>query len=256
MARVTSESTTAPVAPDPATAPAPVRRWWQRLPFLVLVGVLPLPFGLFFLGFIAIALLLSDATRESEVRAGGGVLLLWWEYSFREGETTPYVGAVMLAIAAVLLALGARRRLAYGGVRAAWGPLGGTLLAAALGVVVLVPYGYRQPEVTREAAARRVFEERAARPWKVGRATDYLVDPGRLRVIHKPVWYVAVYERHATIERTQDSQPCFSRREVWRVDALDGSVTRATYDDAAAGDDPCLPIRLGTERDLRPAPPP
>ncbi|HEV2999358.1 MAG TPA: hypothetical protein VGW75_01370 [Solirubrobacteraceae bacterium] len=248
-------TTDTPVTPDQSAPPAR-RRWWQRLPFLVLVGVLPLPFGMFFLGFIAIALLLSDMTRESEVRAGGGVLLLWWAYSFREGETSPYLGVAMLAVAAVLLARGWRRRVTSGEPAGSpWAPLGGAALAAALGVVVLVPYGYKAPELTREDAARRVFAERAARPWKVAKATDYLVDPGRLRVIHKPVWYVAVYERNPAVPRTQDGQPCFAKREVWRVDALDGTLRKATFDEASVGGDPCLPIKLGTEKDLAPAPP-
>lgn len=242
------------VTPVPREAP-PGRRWWQRLPFLLLVGVAPLPFGLYFLGFIAIALLLSDSTREPEVRAGGSVLLFWWAYSFREGDTSPYFGALLLAIAAVLMVRGVRRRLERGW-RAAWAPAVGALLAVAMGVVVFVPYGYRGFDVTREAAAERVFEERATHPWKGIRATSYLVERGRLRVIHKPVWYVAVFEKNATVDKTADKQPCFSRREVWRVDALDGTVTRATYDEASVGDDPCLPIRMGTEADLLPAPAP
>ena len=243
-----------PTTDDP-TAPPTERRWWQRLPFLVLVGVLPLPFGMFFLGFIAIALLLTDLTRESEVRGGGLALLVWWTYSFREGDTSPYVGVVLLSIAAVLLARGWRLRVAKGaGVRDWWGPLAGALLAAVLGVVVIYPYGYRSFEVTREAAAREAFEARGPQPRFT--ATDYLVDRGRLRVIHKPVWYVVVYERNATIPRTRDDQPCFSRREVWRVDALNGSAKRATFDEASVGGDPCLPIRLGTEKDLKSAPPP
>lgn len=243
----------APPAPAPPAEPAR-RRWWQRVPFLVLVGVLPLPLGMFFLGFIAIGLLCSDMTRESEVRGGGTVLLLWWTYSFREGDTSPYFGATLLAVAAVLFVLGWRRRVREGGA-SPWGPAAGALLAVALGVAVLVPYGYRSYEVTREAAAREVFTERAQRPWKGLRASDYLVEGGRLRVIHKPVWYVVVYERNATVPRTGDGQPCFSRREVWRVDGLNGSVSRATFDDAVVGGDPCLPIRLGTEEDLKPAPP-
>lgn len=250
-------TTDAPAVPaaEPAAEPG-VRRWWQRLPFLVLVGVLPLPFGMFFLGFIAIALLLSDTTRESEVRAGGGVLLFWWAYSFREGNTSPYFGAILLTIAAVLLARGWRLRIT-GGRRGweAWAPLAGALLAAGLSVAVLVPYGYRSAEVTREEAARAVFAERAARPWKGFAANDYLVDPGRLRVIHKPVWYVAVYERNPTVRTTADGQPCFSTREVWRVDGLDGSVSRAISDEARVAGDPCLPIKIGTARDLKPAPP-
>jgi hypothetical protein len=251
------DTTTADPAPAPTDPPAPraVRRWWQRLPFLVLVGVVPLPFGLFFMGFIAIALLLSDRTRENEVRAGGAVLLLWWTYSFREGDTSPYLGVALLAIAAVLLGRAVRKRVVSGGWRSAAGPLGAALLAAALGVVVLVPYGYRDYDVTREEAARSVLAERAARPWKVTKATDYLVEGGRLRVIHKPVWYVAVYERNPELPRTADNQPCFSRREVWRVDGLDGSVEKTVYDDASVGGDPCLPIRLGTEHDLKPIPP-
>ena len=248
-------TTDTPVTTEP-TAPPAMRRWWQRLPFLVLVGVLPLPFGMYFLGFIAIFLLLSDVTRESEVRAGGAVLLLWWTYSFREGDTSPYFGAVLLAIAAVLLARGWRKRVtggsSGGGWPARWAPLAGALLAAGLGVLVLVPYGYRSFEVTRADAVRRVFAERAARPWTGLDASDYLVESGRLRVIHTPVWYVAVYERNTTVTRTADGQPCFSRREVWRVDGLDGSVRRATSD--VASGDPCLPIRIGTEEDLEPAP--
>ncbi|HEX8001851.1 MAG TPA: hypothetical protein VF519_04065 [Mycobacteriales bacterium] len=241
-------------AADP-TAPPARRRWWQRLPMLLLVGVVPLPFGFFFLGFVAIALLFSDLTRESEVRAGGGVLLFWWAYSFREGDTSPYLAAALLAIAAALLARGWRRRVERGGgLRGSWGPLAGAVLAAVLAVLVLVPYGYRSSEITREDAARRTFEARAARPWTGLVATDYLVDPGRLRVIHKPVWYVAVYERHASVPTTADGQPCFTRREVWRVDGLDGTVSRATSDDAKVGGDPCLPIKLGTARDLKPAP--
>jgi hypothetical protein len=245
--------TTGPVD-DLAAPEARGRQWWQRLPFLVLVGVLPVPFGLFFLGFIAIALLLTDGTRESEVRAGGAVLLFWWAYSFREGDTTPYFGVLLLAVAAVLLVRGALRRRAAGG-RAAWVPVTGATLAVALGVAGFVPYGYREPSVTRDEAVRRTVAERAARPWRGIDAQSYLVDRGRLRIVHKPVWYVALFERNAIVERTADGQPCFSRREVWQVDALSGRVARATYDEASAGGDPCLPVRLGTEEDLRPLPP-
>jgi hypothetical protein len=241
---------------DGAAGEAPVerrRRWWQTVPVLALLGVVAPPFGLFFLGFVAIALLLSDVTRETEVRAGGAVLLFWWAYSFREGDTTPYFGMVLLAIGATLFARVAVTRL-RAGRRDAGLPGAVALLAVALGVVSFVPYGYREATVTRDEAARRVFAERAAHPWRRIDASSYLVDRGRLRVVHKPVWYVAVYERNPTVELTVDKQPCFSRREVWRVDALDGSVTRATYDEARAGGDPCLPLRAGTKDDLRPAP--
>src|SRR5688572_8718844 len=61
----------------------PRRAVWQRLPVLLLVGVLPVPFGLYFLGFVAMVLLLSDRTRDTGARAGGAVLLFWWAYSFR-----------------------------------------------------------------------------------------------------------------------------------------------------------------------------
>lgn len=252
----TDTSPTPDVLEPPAT-----RKWWQRVPFLLLVGVLPVPFGMFFLGFIAIGLLLSDATRESEVRAGGSVLLFWWAYSFREGTPSPYVATMLLAIATALFARGWRRRVTSGVPMAqASGLLGCALLAGALSVLVVVPYGYRSPEISREDAARRVFAERSVRPWKVAAPSSYLVDPGRVRVatpteIHKPVWYVVLYERNATVERTKDNQPCFSRREVWRVDALDGSLRKATFDEATVVEDPCLPIKLGTEKDLKPAPP-
>jgi hypothetical protein len=239
-----------------AAAEAPVerrRRWWQTVPLLLLLGVVAPPFGLYFLGFIAIALLLTDVTRETEVRAGGAVLLFWWAWSFREGDTTPYFGVILLAIGATLFARVAVRRL-RAGRRDAWLPGVVALLAVAFGVASFVPYGYREPTVTREEAARLVFAERAAHPWRRIDASSYLVDRGRLRLVHKPVWYVTVYERNPTVELTVDKQPCFSRREVWGVDALDGSVSRVTYDEARAGGDPCLPLRAGTKDDLRPAP--
>ena len=248
------DTATVDAAADGEAGEAPAtRRWWQRLPMLIAVGVLPVPLGLFFLAFVGMAMLLSDQTRETEVRAGGSVLLFWWAYSFREGDTTPYLGAVLLAIGATLLVKGALRRRAAGG-RVAWVPVLGAVLAGALAVAGFVPYGYREREVTRDEAVRRTFEQRKVRPWRGIGATDYLVEQGRMRLLHKPYWYVALYERNPAVARTVDGQPCFSRREVWRVDALDGAVSRATYDEAIVGGDPCLPVRLGTERDLRPAP--
>jgi hypothetical protein len=229
------------------------RPWWRTLPFLVLVGVLPVPFGMYFLAFIAIALLLSDGTRETEVKAGGAVLLFWWAYSFREGDTSPYFGATLLAIAAVLLARGAVRR-GREGRRSAWLPAVGTLAAVVLGVLAFLPDGYKAPRLDRTAAVQRTLAERQAHPWRGIDATSYLVDRGRLRIVHTPVWYVVLFERNATVARTADNQPCFSRREVWRVDAIDGSVARATYDEARVGGDPCLPVRQGTEADLKPLP--
>jgi hypothetical protein len=228
-----------------------VRPWWRRVPFLVLVGVLPVPFGMFFAAFVAIALLLSDQTRETETRAGGAVLLFWWAYSFREGDTAPYAAGLLLAIAAVLFVRGAWKRRSAGG-RHAWVPALGAVLAVALGVAAYVPDGYREASVTRVDAVRRTLAARQAHPWKGIAADEYLVQRGRVRFVHTPVWYVALYERNPRIERTADLQPCFSRREVWQVNALDGSVSRTTYDDAVVNKDPCLPIRLGTEADLRP----
>ncbi|MDQ1712317.1 MAG: hypothetical protein QOE45_1767 [Frankiaceae bacterium] len=240
---------------DPAdqTPVAHRRPWWRTLPFLVLVGVLPVPFGMYFLAFIAIALLLSDTTRETEVKAGGAVLLFWWAYTFREGDTTPYFAATLLAIAAVLLARGALRR-GRDRRRSAWLPAAGAVMAVVMGVVAFVPDGYRAPKLDREAAVQRTMAERAARPWRGIAASEYLVDRGRLRIVHTPVWYVVLYEPNATVARTADNQPCFSRREVWRVDAIDGSVSHAQYDEARVGGDPCLPVRQGTESDLKPLP--
>jgi hypothetical protein len=223
------------------------------VPFLVAVGVLPVPFGLFFLAFIAIVLLLTDMTREPEVRGGGAVLLFWWAYSFREGDTTPYVSAVLLLVAAGLLVRGAlRRRSEVGG--GWWIPAVGALLAAAMAVVAFVPDGYRSARIGRTDALRRTLAERAAHPWRRISADDYLTDRGRVRFVHTPVWYVVLYERNPTVARTADGEPCYTHREVWRVDALDGAVSRVTYDDARFGDDPCLRVRQGTSKDVRPVP--
>jgi hypothetical protein len=220
---------------------------------LFLVGVLPAPFGLYFLPFIAIGMLLIDPTRESEVKGGGLVLLFWWAYSFREGDTSPYFGAMLLLVAAVLLARGAWRRRGAGGTYA-WVPALGAAFAVAMAVVAVVPYGYREAEIGRDGALARTLAERRAHPWKGIDATSYLVDRGRLRFVHTPVWYVVLYERNPSVAETVDKQPCFARREVWRVDALDGSVARATYDEARAGNDPCLPLRAGTSKDLHAVP--
>ncbi|HEU0131072.1 MAG TPA: hypothetical protein VFQ85_08790 [Mycobacteriales bacterium] len=229
------------------------RQWWRTLPFLLVLGVLPAPFGLYFMPFVAIGVLLSDPTRETEVRAGGSVLLFWWAYSFREGDTSPYFGAVLLAIGAVLLARGALARRAAGG-RSWWVPWLGAVLAVGLAVAAFVPYGYREPEVSRDEAVRLTLAERAAHPWRGIAASRYLADRGRLRIVHTPVWYVALYETSTQAPRTADGEPCFSRREVWRVDALSGDVSRATYDEASVGNDPCLPVRQGTGEDVRPVP--
>ena len=250
---------TAPTQPTEPTAPtepqaAPTRRWWQRLPFVVLVAVVPVPFGLYFLAFIGIALVLGDRTRDTDTRAGAAVGLFWWAYSFREGDTTPYFSVVLLATAATLFARSAWKRRGGEAAGPVWVPALCALGAVAFGIAAFVPYGYRPVEVTRDDALRRVLAERTARPWRGIDATSYLVDRGRLRLVHTPVWYVVLYERSTGAERTLDGQPCFSRREVWRVDALDGDVTRAIYDEAHVGGDPCLPIKLGTEEDLRPVP--
>lgn len=225
------------------------RRWWQTLPALFVVGVLPAPFGLFFLPFLAMGMLLIDPTRESEVKGGGLVLLFWWTYSFREGDTSPYFGAFLLLVAAALLGRGALKRRRVGG-RYAWVPAIGAVFAVVMAVVAVVPYGYREATISRDDALTRTLAERRAHPWKGIDATSYLVDRGRLRFVHTPVWYVVLYERNATVAETVDKQPCFARREVWRVDALDGAVARATYDEARVGHDPCLPLRAGTSKDL------
>ena len=233
---------------------SPARRpWWQTLPFLILLGVVPVPFGLYFAGFIGIALLLSDRTRETEVKAGGAVALFWWAYSFREGATSPYLGATLLAISTALFARGALTRRSAGS-RLAWVPAAAAVGTAVLAVVAFVPDGYRKAEVSRDEAASLVLAERSARPWKDIRATSYLVESGRARIVHTPLWFVVLYEPNATVARTVDGQPCFSRREVWRVNAIDGEVSRVTHDEAAVGGDPCLPVRIGTEKDLEPVP--
>lgn len=238
----------------PARPEKPGRAWWQRLPFLLVVGVLPVPFGLYFTGFIAMALLLSDRTRDARVRGAGAVAFFWWAYSFREGDTSPYFAAPLLLVAAGLAAQSAllRRREPEWGPW--WLPAIGALAAVGLAVVAVVPHGYRAPELDRDEAARRVFAERTARPWRDIDASSYLVDKGRARLVHTPLWFVVLYERNPTVARTLDDQPCFARREVWKVNAVDGGVSRVTYDEAQVGGDPCLPIRIGTERDLKPVP--
>lgn len=236
---------------DPAA-----RRWWQRLPVLLAVGALPVPFGLYFMAFVGIGLLLWDRSRESEVRAGGAVLLFWWAYSFREGDTTPYFGIVLLGIAAVLLVRGALRRRAGDGSLLArvWAPVLGAVLAVGFAVIAFVPYGYRLPEVGREEAVRRTLAERRAHPWHDIDAQSYLVDRGRVRFVHKPTWFVVLFEPSREVARTADGQPCFSRREVWQVDGISGKVSRVSFDEARIVDDKCLPIRLGTEDALKPVP--
>jgi hypothetical protein len=216
--------------------------------------VLPVPFGLYFLAFIAIALLLGDMTRETETRGGGAVLLFWWAYSFREGDTTPYASAVMLLVAAVLLARGGVRRSRARGARAAGPVFAAAVLAVAMAVLALVPDGVRSPRIDRTEAVRLTLAERAAHPWHAIDPDVYLADRGRVRFVHTPVWYVVLYERNPAVARTVDGEPCFARREVWRVDRLDGRVSRATYDDAKFGGDPCLPVRQGTGKDVRPLP--
>lgn len=248
-----SDATATETAPGEAAA-ARGRAFWQRLPVLLAVGVAPVPFGFYFMGFIAMAMLLSDRTRDVDARAGGTVALFWWSYMFRQGDTSPYLSVVLLAVAGTLFArsaLARRRGTARG---PAWVPAGAVLGLAACAVAGFVPYGYRGHEVGREEAVHRVVEERAARPWRGIGAEQYLAERGRLRLVHKPVWYVALYEPHPTIPATADRQPCFARREVWRVDGLTGAVSRATYDEAHAGGDPCLPVRAGTASDLRPLP--
>jgi len=230
----------------------PRRAWYQRLPVLLLVGVVPVPFGLYFLAFIAMALLLSDRTRDTPIRAGGAVALFWWAYTFRQGDTTPFVGGPMVAVAAALFAQAAWQRRTER-LRAAV-PALCALGLAVLTVVTFVPDGYRPADVTREQALDLVIAERTARPWRGIAAERYLVERGRARLVHTPLWYVVLYEPHATVERTVDGEECLSRREVWRVDALDGEVSRVTYDEAEVGDDPCLPVRAGTSRDLKPVP--
>jgi hypothetical protein len=230
----------------------PRRAWYQRLPVLLLVGVLPVPFGLYFLAFIAMALLLSDRTRDTPVRAGGAVALFWWAYTWRQGDTTPFVGGPLAAVAAGLYAQAAwqrRTERARAAVRAAC-----AVGLAVLTVVAFVPDGYRPAEVTREQALGRVLAERTARPWRGIDAQRYLVERGRARLVHTPLWYVVLYEPNPTVARTVDGEECLRRREVWRVDALDGGVSRVTYDEAEVADDPCLPVRAGTSRDLKPVP--
>ncbi len=230
------------------------RRWWQRLPFLLVVTAVPVAFGLYFVGVVGIAILLSDRTREDDVRAGGIVLMLWWMYAFRQGDTSPYVTAALLLVVTVFFVRAARDRLTRSSRPRAALAAGTAAAAVATAVVGFVPYGYRSPELSEADALRRTVAERSAHPWTGMRADRGLVDRGRLRFVHKPVYYVALYEQNPDVERTADGQPCFRNREVWQVDALDGSVTRKTHDTAAIAGDPCVPIRLGTERDLVPVP--
>jgi hypothetical protein len=245
-----------PVTGDAAAFDPASRRWWQRLPVVLAVGALPVPFGLYFLAFVGIGLLLWDRSRESEIRAGGAVLLFWWAYSFREGDTTPYFGIVLLGVAAVLLVRGAWRRRGGAGspVGRLWAPVLGAALAVVMAVVAFVPYGYRAPEVSRAEALRRTLAERQARPWHDIDAESYLVDRGRVRFVHKPLWFVVLFEPSREVERTADGQPCFSRREVWQVDAISGAVSRVSFDEARIVSDKCLPIRMGTADDLKPLP--
>ena len=239
----------ATAVPDAAEQPAGAepRGWWRAGPFLAALTLATALLGQFFLGLIAILLLVSDTRRSTEARLAGAAVMVWALFTATPLGAGPWVGLLLLGAAAGLwgrLAWRTRRRLRLL-------PAAGAVAAAALAVVHVVPYGLRAPTVSPDEAVQRALTARGA-----GRvaATRLLVERSRLRVVQRPFWYVVFYEPHPDKAFTADREPCFSRAETLTVDGLDGRVRRVGVADARARDGGCLALPQGTGRDLRPVP--
>jgi hypothetical protein len=246
-----------PDAPTTAQAEptAAVRPWYRSTWFLALTGGLAVYVGLQFVGLIAVVLLVGDHTRDRDARIGGGVLIFWWTFAVASTRASgfgplPYVGFALLAIASVFLVRGAldRRGLPWG---ARWGVTVLAALAVVLGVLQLVPYGFRSPTVDSGRAVELVAEKRAADAQDEDiAATRALAELGRVLVTQRPYWVVAVFEPSSAKAETPDGNPCFSRAQAYVVDGVDGRITRADKIVEPDDDEPCLPINEDTADDL------
>jgi hypothetical protein len=229
--------------------------------------------GQFFLGLIAILLLIGDTTRDPAVRLGGGLLIAWWMSVWTLDSLPPWWGFGLLVATAVAFAVAAARQRAVPARAAASALLAATCLA--LAGLNLWPYGLRSRSVGRLDAERRAvaaLHDGTARRlgardfWRFGltalddshgatavAATAAQTVGSRFRFTQTPIWYVVLLEPNRTVPTTADGEPCFARSETVVVDALSGGVTRLGVRTALDKDNGCLRLKYGT-RDVLHAP--
>jgi hypothetical protein len=137
--------------------------------------------------------------------------------------------------------------------------------AVALGFAVLnvAPYGLRHPTLDKPAALARAV---AASRGEV-KATQAQVVRTRERFDQRPIYLVLLFEPNANAATDADGEPCFRREEVHVVDGITGAVDRRGLIDqmmltpsryqvaqARAKDGNCLPLPVGTGRNVVPIP--
>lgn len=273
MTTTAEPETGEPDVPDTG-APPTARAWFRRLPVIFGVGLVVGFLGQFFLGLVVIALLISDQTRPDWVRAGGALLLGWWLAVWTLDSTPPWLGALLLGLAAAAFVAAARARRKDS---AGWSVATGVVAAACLGLAALNlwPHGLRHRDVSRSDAERaavtaiqdgsaRTLESRDVVRYGLAalashdepplRATAVQTVASRFRFTQTPIWYVVAFEPNPTVPTTLDGEPCFKRSETVVVDALSGAVTRLGVRTALEEDNGCLRLKLGTRRELH-APP-
>ncbi len=249
-ARVTDTETADTDDVGRAPAPGP-RPWWRSTAFLLLLGGVAPRFGFFFTGLIAMALLLGDATRQRDVRAGGAVVVLYWTWVWTFAGIQPPIAFVLLTIAAVFF-FRATRALRSEHARSWWWTATATLATAAFAVLNLVPYGVRQAELSKTDALKRTADAQAAdRRIAATRAAVYAV---RNRLTQRPLYIVVLFEPNTTQPTTGDGEPCFRRLERVQVDGISGDLDRLGVVEAAAADGNCLRVKVGTRLELLPVP--
>lgn len=243
--------TTDSLPPDLDLPEESTRRPWYRSAWVIgILGGVMVGMGAFYIGLIAIILLVGDRTREPAVRIGAAVLIFWWTFAVWATRSSgngalPYVGFALLAIAAVFLTRASLERRG-----APWAQrLGVTLLAglaAALAVLQLVPFGVRSPDVDQHRALALAVEHRADGTGEQIEATQALVVLARYLVVQRPYWVVAMFEPHQDTTKTRDGEPCFGRAQTYLVDGLSGEVQTIKdileADDDEDDDDGCLPV--------------
>jgi hypothetical protein len=235
--------------------------WWRHLGVIVALALLPMV-SLYFCGFIAMVILLSDQRRDRYVRLGGVLLIGWWTFTCARNGVPPAFGLVLLAAAAAAYIVAARRQP---DVAARARTVALAVVAGALALLNVVPWGMRSARFGKQEALRLAAEASSGRV----RATHAQVAAARERIVQRPVYLVLLFEPNPATATTADGEPCFRRAEVHYVDGIDGSVDRVDLVDrlilanhsslvaeAREKDGFCLPLPRGTRNDIVPIPAP